>query len=42
MGLVQGVYDLALRYRFGERESAVARPGSFTVIPYAGIRLVNV
>jgi len=41
MGLVQGVYDLALRYRFGERESAVARPGSFTVIPYAGIRLVN-
>ena len=42
MGLVQGVYDLALRYRFGERETAVARPGSFSVIPYAGIRLVNV
>ena len=42
MGLVQGIYDLALRYRFGERESAVARPGSLTVIPYAGIRLVNV
>ena len=42
MGLVQGVYDLALRYRFGERESAGARPGSFTVIPYAGIRLINV
>ena len=42
MGLVQGIYDLALRYRFGERETAVARPGSFTVIPYAGIRLVNV
>jgi hypothetical protein len=42
MGLVQGVYDLALRYRFGKRESAVARPGSLTVIPYAGIRIVNV
>ena len=42
MGLVQGIYDLALRYRFGERETAVARPGSFTVIPYAGVRLVNV
>jgi len=42
VGLVQGVYDLALRYRFGKRESAVARPGSLTVIPYAGIRIVNV
>ena len=42
MGLVQGVYDLALRYRFGERETAVARPGSFSVIPYAGVRLVSV
>ena len=36
-----GVYDLALRYRFGERESAVARPGAWTVIPYAGVRLLQ-
>jgi hypothetical protein len=36
-----GLYDLALRYRFGARESAVASPGSWSVIPYAGIRLVD-
>ncbi len=41
VGNIQGIYDLALRYRFGERESAVARSGSFTVIPYAGVRFVN-
>jgi hypothetical protein len=37
-----GLYDLALRYRLGSRESAVAAPGSWTVIPYAGVRLVDV
>jgi hypothetical protein len=37
----QGIYDLALRYRFGERESAVGKPGQFSVIPYAGIRIVD-
>ena len=36
-----GLYDLALRYRFGARESAVASPGSWSVIPYAGVRLVD-
>lgn len=36
-----GIYDLALRYRLGERESAVASPGSWSVIPYAGLRLVD-
>lgn len=41
LGFIQGIYDLALRYRFGDRETAVARPGSFTVIPYAGVRFVN-
>ena len=41
IGNIQGIYDLALRYRFGDRESAVAKPGSFTVIPYAGVRFVN-
>ena len=41
IGSIQGVYDLALRYRFGDRETAVARPGRFSVIPYAGVRLVN-
>ena len=38
----QGVYDLALRYRLGARESAVAPAGTTTVIPYAGIRLLDV
>ena len=41
IGNIQGIYDLALRYRFGDRESAVARAGSFTVIPYAGVRFVD-
>jgi len=35
------LYDLALRYRFGEREQAVARTGSWSLIPYAGVRLVD-
>ncbi len=38
---IQGVYDLALRYRFGDPETAVARKGSYSVIPYAGVRLVH-
>ena len=38
----QGIYDLALRYRLGARESAIAEPGTVTVIPYAGIRLLDV
>ena len=41
LGYIQGIYDLALRYRFGDPEAAVARPGAFTVIPYGGLRLVN-
>ncbi len=41
IGNIQGIYDLALRYRFGDRESAVARAGSFTIIPYAGVRFVD-
>ncbi|MFM7393786.1 MAG: hypothetical protein ACKO22_05360 [Cyanobium sp.] len=38
----QGLYDIALRYRFGERERAVAWPGAVTVVPYAGVRIVDV
>ena len=38
---VQGIYDLALRYRFGDRETAVGQPGQFSVIPYAGIRIID-
>ena len=38
---VQGIYDLALRYRFGDRESAVGQPEQFSVIPYAGIRIID-
>jgi len=37
----QGIYDLALRYRFGDREAAVGKPGQFSLIPYAGIRIIN-
>jgi hypothetical protein len=36
-----GIYDIALRYRLGARESAVATPGSWSVIPYGGVRLVD-
>ena len=38
---VQGIYDLALRYRFGDRETAIGQPGQFSVIPYAGIRIID-
>jgi len=42
VGTEQGIYDLALRYRLGARESAVADPGTVTVIPFAGIRILDV
>jgi hypothetical protein len=38
----QGIYDFALRYRFGEPEAAVGKPGQFNVIPYAGVRVIDV
>jgi hypothetical protein len=38
---ISGVYDLALRYRFGERQSAVGKPGDWWLIPYAGVRLLQ-
>lgn len=37
----QGIYDFALRYRLGERERAISTPGAFTLIPYAGVRVVD-
>ena len=37
----QGIYDLALRYRFGDREAAVGKPGQFSLIPYAGVRIID-
>lgn len=37
----QGIYDLAVRYRLGEVESAVATPGAFSVIPYLGVRVID-
>ena len=36
-----GLYDLAMRWRFGDRESAIGQPGRWSVIPYAGMRLVQ-
>ncbi len=41
VGQTLGLYDLALRYRFGEPEAALGRPGALTVIPYAGVRLID-
>ena len=35
------VADLALRYRFGVRESARGRTGEFSLIPYAGVRIID-
>jgi len=41
VGQKLGIYDFALRYRFGERESALGKPGTYSVIPYAGVRLID-
>jgi hypothetical protein len=37
----QGIYDLAVRYRFGEPEAAMGQPGQFSLIPYAGVRVID-
>jgi hypothetical protein len=37
----QGIYDLAVRYRLGEPETALGTPGQFSVIPYAGLRIID-
>jgi len=37
----QGLYDLAVRYRFGDPEAAVAEPGRFSIITYAGVRVID-
>jgi len=41
LATTQGIYDFALRYRFGERERAIGSPGAVTLIPYAGVRVVD-
>jgi hypothetical protein len=38
---INGIYDVALRYRFGHREAAIGRPGDWSLIPYAGARLMQ-
>lgn len=38
---INGVYDVALRWRQGVRESAVGTPGSGWLIPFAGLRVVQ-
>ena len=30
-----------MRYRFGDPEAAVAEPGQFSIIPYAGVRVID-
>ncbi|SBO41805.1 hypothetical protein [Cyanobium sp. NIES-981] len=37
----QGIYDFALRYRFGSPETAIAEPGHYSFIPYAGVRVLD-
>ena len=37
----QGIYDVAVSYRLGARESAIGKPGQYSVIPYAGVRIIN-
>ena len=41
LAATQGIYDLAVRYRFGETETAVGVPGQFSLIPYAGVRVID-
>jgi opacity protein-like surface antigen len=41
VAITQGIYDFAFRYRFGERERAISTPGALTVIPYAGVRVLD-
>jgi hypothetical protein len=41
VAVTQGIYDFALRYRFGDRERPISTPGAFTLIPYAGVRVVD-
>jgi hypothetical protein len=36
-----GVYDVAFRYRLGELESDDTQAGIWTVIPYAGVRIID-
>ena len=38
---ISGFYDLAARWRLGNRETAVGMPGRGWLIPYAGVRLVE-
>jgi hypothetical protein len=38
---INGFYDLALRWRLGDREVAIGRPGRWSVVPYAGLRMVQ-
>lgn len=38
---ITGVYDVAVRWRLGEREGAVGVPGRGWLIPYAGARVVQ-
>ena len=41
LSAIQGIDDFALRYRFGERERPISHTGAMTLIPYAGVRLLN-
>jgi hypothetical protein len=38
---INGLYDLAIRYRFGARESAIGKAGHYWIIPYMGLRVVE-
>jgi len=36
-----GVYDAAVRYRFGNGESDASKPGTGNVVTYAGVRVID-
>ncbi len=38
---INGLYDLAIRYRFGARESAIGKAGQYWIIPFMGLRFVE-
>lgn len=38
---INGIYDVALRWRLGKRESAIGTAGQGWLIPYAGLRVVQ-
>ncbi len=41
LGVTQGVYDIALFYRYGDAEKPKAEVSSYSWTPYAGVRVID-